>query len=55
MPSENSIRSFNGRSCQNGSDLSRSGRPKEFQVTQKIQVEAILAENPKATLNEIFA
>ena len=57
IPTENSIRSFYARFCQNGSveDLPRFGRPKIFQETQKTQVEAILAENPKASLSEIAA
>ena len=36
-------------------DLPRPGRPNFFQETQKTMIKAILAENPKATLNEITA
>ena len=56
-PADNSIRSVYNRFCQNGSieDLPRPGRPKFFQETQKTMIKGILAENPKATLNEITA
>ena len=56
-PADNSIRSVYNRFCQNGSieDLPRPGRPKFFQETQKTIIKGILAENPKATLNEMTA